>query len=165
MAKKKAIKPAAKDIDALIFKFGVLDAVATGIAARAKNARADADVVKAEVIALVDAWGVKHAEKSKRLEGDHNQATVTRGTRTDSVPEKIEELKAHLDKSKIPQLKERFFQEHTTYSLVAGPGEVLKTLDLKKKFREKLTAMLAACFKIETNNPSLKVVVVPAEKP
>lgn len=165
MAKKKAVKPPAEEIDALILKFGILDAVATGIAARAKNARADADAVKPEVIALVDLWGGKHTEKSKRLAGDHNTATVTRGTRTDSVPEKIDELKACLDKSGVPQLTERFFQEHVTYSLVNGPGEVLKTLELKKKFREKLQAMLNACFKINPNNPSLKVEVVPAAKP
>ena len=65
----------------------------------------------------------------------------------------------------MPGLVERFFRAHTTYSLVSGPDEVLRQLDLPARVRTKMTAVLKACFEIRTTGPSLKVEIVKVEKP
>jgi hypothetical protein len=120
---------------------------------------------KARLLVMVAAHGVKHAEKSMRLSGVHNQATVTRGTRVDTLPAGVAGLKAYVDQSEIPGIAAMFFVEHTTYSLVAGPAAVLKTLDLGGRIRARLTTLIALCFDIKSNAPSLKIDAIAAAKP
>jgi hypothetical protein len=121
--------------------------------------------VKARLVAMVAAHGARHAEKSMRLSGDHNQATVTRGTQAEIQPDGVAELKAYLDKIKIPDITKMFFTERISYSLVAGPAEVLKTLTLGSRTRIKMTALVASCFKIKSNAPALKIEAIAAAKP
>jgi hypothetical protein len=128
-------------------------------------ASAVAEEVKGRLVAMVAAHGLKHAEKSMRLSGEHNRATVTRGTRVEMLAAGVDNFKANLDKSEIPGIAGKFFTEHVSYSLVAGPAEVLKTLELGARIRTKLTALIALCFEIKTNAPSLKIEAVAAEKP
>jgi hypothetical protein len=120
---------------------------------------------KSRLLAMVAAHGARHAEKSMRLNGEHNQATVTRGTRVEVQPDRVAKLKTHLDQIEIPGIASLFFTEHISYSLVAAPAEVLKTLELGGRIRTKLTALIALCFKIKTNEPSLKIAAVAAAKP
>ena len=185
-----AIAPTPKQIDALILEHAAAQAdllsggaitkkpgeSAAELEARLKEwqkaaaekraaATAVAEEVKERLVAMVTAHGVKHAEKSMRLNGEHNRATVTRGTRVETVAAGVDNFKASLDKSKIPGISELFFTEHVTYSLVASPAEVLKTLDIGTRIRKKMTELIGLCFEVKTNAPSLKVETVAAAKP
>jgi hypothetical protein len=124
-----------------------------------------AEDVKGRLLAMVAAHGLKHTEKSVRLSGEHNRATVTTGTRSEVQPGAVDNLKAYLDKSEIPELAGRFFIEHISYSMVAGPSEVLKTLTLGARIRTRMTSLIALCFENKTNSPSLKIETVAAAKP
>jgi hypothetical protein len=128
-------------------------------------ATAKADEVKERLVATIKAYGVKHAEKSMRLSGEHNRATGTWGTRVETVTAGVSNLKEALGKSKIPGISEMFFTEHITYQLVASPAEVLKTIKLTQRMREKINSLIALCFEVKTNAPSLKVEAVAAAKP
>jgi hypothetical protein len=69
----------------------------------------------------------------------------------------VEKLRGYLSTTETPELAEEFFVPHTSYSLVSGPGEKLKTLTMGDRLRTKITGMLKACFDIKTSTPSLKV--------
>jgi hypothetical protein len=81
------------------------------------------------------------------------------------VAARVDELRGYLDKSKIPELSGRFFLQHISYSLVASPAEVLKTLKLGKRIREKIDTLLHLCFDSKATTPSLKIAAVEAVKP
>ena len=155
--------PKPKEIDALILKFSRLEAKLARVVVLKKLREERVAVVKAELVAMVQAYGAKHAEKSKRLVGLRNTATITTGTLVAVDDKAVDAFKSYLDGAELPGLRERFFTEQTTYQLVAAPAEVLKTLDLKGKIRTKLTALVSACFQIKTKAPSLKVDVVEAQ--
>lgn len=156
-------RPTPKAIDDLIFRYSVLQSAAIAAGVTAKKASADADVLKAEIIVMVQTHGVKHAEKSKRLVGRTNTATITTGTSLSVDDQAVDTFKAYLDKSELPELSARFFSERVTYQLVDAPTEVLKKLDLGTKIRNKCAALIGACFQIKTKAPSLKVDVVETE--
>jgi hypothetical protein len=129
------------------------------------GAAAKAGEVKTRLLAMVAEHGLRHAEKSMRLTGEHNRATVTTGTRVETVAAGVDAFKAGLERSKVPGIADLFFTPHVSYSLVAGPADVLKTLTLGTRLRTKLTALVALCFEIRTNAPSLKIDAVAAGKP
>jgi hypothetical protein len=181
--------PSRKQIDALILEYAAAQADLQSYGAvkrRAGETAADIEVrlkawskaageaqaaallvvvdAKTRLLALVAAHGARHAEKSMRLSGEHNQATVTRGTHVETRPAGVANLKAHLD-DKLPGIVELFFTEHISYSLVAGPAAVLKTLEIGERIRTKLTALIALCFEIKTKAPGLKIDAVAAAKP
>lgn len=157
--------PTPAQVDALIDEYAKAQQDAQAAATVAKVLTATQDEVKGRLVAMVEAFGVRHTEKSKRLVGLHNTATTTTGTRTSIDDGAVEKLRSYLGKEDLVQLHDRFFVTHTTYSLVSGPAEVLKTLDLGTKIRNKITSMLGLCFQIKTNAPSLKIATVEAEKP
>lgn len=159
------VKPRAQWIDAKIAEYQELKEKADVAGAAAKLAADAAGVVKAELTELVEKFGARHTEKSKKLAGVHNTATTTTATRVTIDAERVEELRVWLDKESLPDVAQRFFVEQKTYSLVEGPAEVLKTLTLGRRIQTKITAMLGLCFAIKTNAPSLKVEVVTPEKP
>ena len=74
-------------------------------------------------------------------------------------------FKAYLDKTYEPDLVARFFSAHVSYSLVDGPADVLRTMDLGKRAAAKIASMVALCFNISTKSPSLKVETITPEKP
>jgi hypothetical protein len=161
---KEMPRPTPKAIDDLIFKYSVLQTAAIAAGKTAKKATEDADLVKADIIVMVQSFGVKHAEKSKRLVGRNNTATITTGTMLSVDDTAVNTFKAYLDKSELPDISQQFFSENITYQLVDAPAEVLKKLDLGTKIRNKITTLLGACFQIKTKAPSLKVDVVEPEK-
>lgn len=160
-----SVAPTPKQIDALIDEFAKAQSVAMATAAIAKTDSAAAGEIKVRLTAMVEAHGFRHTEKSKRLIGLHNTATTTTATRVSVDDGAVEELRTYLGKQDIPQLSERFFVAHTTYSLVSGPQDVLKTLSLGKRIHEKISSLLGLCFQIKTNTPSLKIETVTPEKP
>lgn len=185
-----AIVPTPREIDALILEHAAAQAElqsAGAIKQRAGESAADiesrlkawqataaetrtaatkvAEEVKGRLLAMIAQHGQKHAEKSMRLNGEHNRATATTATRVETLAAGVDGLKAHLDKSKIPGIACMFFTQHITYSLVASPAETLKTLKLGKRLREKLQAMIGLCFEVKTNAPSLKIETTAAAKP
>lgn len=157
MSETQPVAPSGKKIDDLIFRYSVLKAAVDAADATKKKAQADADVLKAEVIALVKQFGAKHAEKSKRLTGLRNTATITIGSVTTIVDAAVELFRKYLLNLNRPGLVSLFFTETTTYQLVGSPREVVKTLDVPAKTREKLTTLLAVCFDTKSKEPSLKV--------
>lgn len=157
MGEVTAVKPKPQAIEDLIFRYSVVKAALDLADEAKKKAQADVDVVKAEVVTLVKAFGAKHAEKSLRLTGLRNTATITIGTVTTVVAAAVELFRKYLLKLGIPGLVGLFFIETTTYQLVGSPAEVVKTLDVPKKTRTRLITLLALCFDTKSKEPSLKV--------
>jgi hypothetical protein len=160
-----ALVPTPKAIDKLANEYAEAQAIVTKHETELKAEKATADEIKGRLIAMVQAFGGKHAEKSLRLAGLHSTNTVTIGTQVSVDPVAVEEFRGYLNKQEIPDLSSRFFTEHVTYSLVNGPTDVLAKLDLPARIRTKMSALLGLCFKITTKNPSLKVEIEPSAKP
>jgi hypothetical protein len=157
--------PTPTEIDALVREYtasAAAVAFASGMLSTANKAQGE---IKLRLIALVENWGFRHTEKSKRLLGAHSTATTTTGTFLSVDAAAVNAFKAYLDSSKMPNLSTRFFSAHTSYSLVDGPVDVLRTLDLGKRVATKIASMVGLCFKISTKAPSLKVESVASEKP
>lgn len=157
--------PTKKKIDELVNEYAKAQNEATAAKTAASVAAGLADAVKVRLVAMVETFGVRHTEKSKRLYGLHNFATTTTGTRTSIDDEAVETLRTYLQKEDLLEISGRFFVAHTTYSLVDGPQEVLKTLSLGTRIRNKISSLLGQCFQIKTNAPSLKVETVEPESP
>jgi hypothetical protein len=149
--------PTPKAIDELIAEYADAKSKVDAAAAAAKITSDAAGEIKDRLTAMVEKWGARHTEKSKRLAGQHNTATTTTATRVSIVDEAVEKMRGYLASSKTPELAGEFFEAHTSYSLVSGPAEKLKTLTMGVRLRRKVTEMLQACFEIKTNAPSLKV--------
>ena len=165
MSEVQETAPTPKEIDALIREFAAAQSEAAALGATAKVLNEKAGEIKVRLTAMVEQFGVRHTEKSKRLAGEHNTATTTTATRVAIDDEAVERFRAYLGKSELPELSGKFFREVISYSIVAAPAEVLKTLTLGARIRTKITALLGLCFQIKTNNPSLKVDVVEPARP
>jgi hypothetical protein len=157
--------PTPQQIDALAREYSAAQGVVATRKEELKAATEAADQVKEKVIEMVRSFGGRHTEKSLRLAGLHSVSTVTTATLVQTDPDAIDKFRGYLGKQEIPGLAERFFQSHVTYSLVTGPSEVLKTLDLPARIRTRITALLGLCFTVGTKSPSLKVDLATAEKP
>jgi hypothetical protein len=159
--------PSREAVDALVLEYEAAQTAyveASGASTAAAIAQAE---VKARLVLMVETHGFRHTEKSKRLVGLHNTATTTTGTRVSIDSAAVDALRSYLDTDPgVPsQLSTRFFTSSVSYSMVAGPGEVLKTLTLGKRLRTKITSLLGLCFQVKTNAPSLKIETVTPEKP
>jgi hypothetical protein len=161
MADKSETAPTLKQIDKLIaeYKWAQDDVAAT--AAVAKTSSEAAAVIKVELTAMVEQYGARHTEKSKKLAGLHNSAITTTATRVSIDDAKVEELREYLVTTERPELAEQLFSAHTSYALVSSPDEKLKTLTVGASLRAKMTRMIKACFEIKTGTPSLKVELAP----
>lgn len=157
--------PSKKKIDKLVNEYAEALRDATAAKTAAKIAAGIAEMKETELTGIVQAFGVRHTEKSKRLYGLHSFAMTTTGTRTTIDDDAVETFRTYLEKKELIELSGRFFVAQTTYSLVEGPQEVLKTLDLATKIRDKISSLLGLCFKIKTNEPSLKIEIVQPETP
>jgi hypothetical protein len=156
--------PTPAQADALIDDYAKVHSDAQAAATLAKMTAGVADEVKGRLVAMVEAHGFRHTEKSKRLKGLHNTATTTTATRVSVDDAAVETFRNYLAERELAEISGRFFVEHVSYSLVQGPQEVLKTLSLGKRIREKVASLLGLCFQIKTNAPSLKIeTVTPAE--
>lgn len=157
--------PTPAQVDALVKKYSDAKENSDAAKAAASVMSAVTEEAKAELVMVVESFGFRHTEKSKRLNGLHSIATTTTGTRTTIDDAAVETFREYLAKKELVELSGRFFVAHTTYSLVEGPSQVLMTLSLGKKMREKIDSLIHLCFKIMTNAPSLKVETVAALKP
>jgi hypothetical protein len=149
--------PTPKQVDKLIAEYATALAIAVAQAEAALVFTDAAAELKVSLTAMVERWGGRHTEKSKRLAGLHNTATTTTATTVSIVAAAVGKLREYLGTSATPELAEEFFEAQTTYSLISGPTEKLKTLPMPARLRTKITRMLGACFEIKTKNPSLKV--------
>jgi hypothetical protein len=155
--------PTRAQVDALVNEYAKAHSEAMAVGTAAKVAQGLADEVKGRLVTMVETYGFRHTEKSKRLAGTHNTATTTTATRVCIDDEAVETFRTYLGDRELTELAGRFFVAHTSYSLVEGPAEVLKTLSLGKRIREKIASLLGLCFKIKTNAPSLKIETVTVE--
>lgn len=128
----------------------------------AEAAKTKADELKGELTELVERFGFQHTDKSKRLVGNHHMATTTTATKVNIVDAAVEKFRGFLQGEKLKGLAGHFFVARTTYSLVDAPGEVLKGLQVATPLRNKISGMIAQCFEIKVNNPSLKIETTPA---
>jgi glutamine synthetase type III len=160
MKETTAKAPTPAQVDALVSEYAKAKSDSDAAATVAKVAGGLTDEVKGRLVTMVEAFGTRHAEKSKRLKGLHNTATTTTATRVTVDDTAVETFRGYLDKQELVELSGRFFVAHTTYTLVEGPAEVLKTLSLPKRIREKIASLIGLCFQIKTNAPSLKVETV-----
>jgi hypothetical protein len=157
--------PSAKEVDKLVEEFAAAQLVASTAGEAFRAANELAGEVKARLVAMVEAHGFRHTEKSKRLAGLHTTATTTTATRVSIDDAAVEHFRGYLAACEFPELAKQFFVAHTSYSLVQGPGEVLKGLELAKRVRTKIAALVGLCFQVKTNAPSLKIDVAEAVKP
>lgn len=164
-AAPRITQPTPKQIDALCAKYEAALAEADSAAGILKDKSAAAGALKASLIELTQVFGFRHTEKSNRLVGIHSFAQTTTATRVETVSAAVDAFKAYLESSHSPALIGRFFKAHTTYSLIAGPAEVLASLELPTRIRTKMKSLIDACFTIKTSSPSLKVETVTAAKP
>jgi hypothetical protein len=153
-------QPTRAQVDGLVKRYAEAKAEADAIGAVLKMKSAAADKIKAELVELVETFGFRHTQKSKRLAGDHSHATTTKATRVTIDDAAVETFRSYLAERELTEISGRFFVEHVSYSLVEGPQEVLKTLSLGKRIREKVESLLGLCFKIKTNAPSLTIETV-----
>ncbi len=158
-------RPSAKEIDALIAKYAEAQGELQSADAEKKAKSEAADQLKAKLVAMVEAFGERHTEKSKRLAGAHNTATTTTGTLVQIDDAAVDKLKAALETAEVPQLREKFFSEKITYQLVQGPEDVLRTIELPARLRTRISGLLKGCFRIATRAPSLKVEAMAAARP
>jgi hypothetical protein len=149
--------PTPEQIDQLIAEYAAAKSDAEIMAAELATKADFADGIKARLTAIVERWGGRHTEKSRRLAGLHNMATTTTATRVSIDDAAVEKLRTYLATTKRPELSQEFFVAHTSYSLVTSPDEKLTTLTMGARLRTKITVMLKGCFKIKTSAPSLKV--------
>jgi hypothetical protein len=152
--------PTPAQVDALVNEYAQAQSDAAAAATAAAVAAGLSDEVKQRLVAMVKTFGFRHTEKSLRLAGNHNRATITTGTRTTVDAAAVEKFRTYLGKQELTEISGRFFVEHVSYSLVEGPQEVLKTLSLGKRIRDKAASLIALCFQIKTNAPSLKIETV-----
>lgn len=160
------VPPTPAEIDSLAREYASTSAAvafATGMLGTANRAHSE---TKVRFIAMVEAFGFRHTEKSKRLLGAHSIATTTTGTLLTVNGTAVTTFKEYLDTcGHTPALTDRFFQAHTSYSLVDGPADVLRTLDLPKRIATKIASLVGLCFNVTTKAPSLKVENFVTEKP
>jgi hypothetical protein len=147
-------------LDQLLLKYSEKDAEIEKLATQAKPIAAELRVLKEEIIAQVKAYGAKHAEKSKRLTGVRNTATITIGTSNIVDDDAVEKLKAFLEKQEIVGLREKLFTETVTYQLVDDPAEAVKKLNVGARMLSRIVILLALCSKPVPKVPSLKVEIV-----
>lgn len=152
-------RPTPAAVDALIEEYADAQALAAAAGDGFRVANELASRVKERLVPMVLTFGVPHAKKSMRLCGTRNTATTTTATPTVIVPGAVETFRTYLEKKALPILG-MFFIAHTTYTLVAAPAEVLKTLNLRGKVLAKMKSLIGLCHEVKTNAPSLKVDVV-----
>jgi hypothetical protein len=156
--------PAPAEIDAMIAEYAEAQRVATAARTASSVMQEAADKVKVRLVEMVETYGRRHTEKSKRLEGNHHKATTTTATCVVTDPVAIDELHGYLTKKDLVELEGKLFVKQVTYSLVASPDEVLRSVSLATRIRAKVTSLVKGCFKITTRAPSLKVDVAEVEK-
>jgi hypothetical protein len=162
-ASRRAPTPA--QVDALVKKYADAKELSDAAKAAAQVMTAKTDEVKAELVQMVETFGRPYTQSSKRLSGLHNTATTTTAKRTLIDDDAVEGLRGYLEAQKLTEISGRFFIAHTTYSLVEAPAEVLKTLSLAKRVREKVASLIGLCLHVKTNAPSLKIETVNAVAP
>jgi hypothetical protein len=158
MAAANETAPTPNQVDALIVEYAKAKKAAAADAAVAKISSDAADEVKGRLTTMVEQWGSRHTEKSKRLLGlNGNFATTTTATPTVIVPEAVDKFLAFLRTKAMSRFLKRFFKRQVVYSMVAAPAEVLRNMKLEDEDRETLTPMVAMCFEVKKNAPGLKV--------
>lgn len=156
--KETEVAPTPQQVDELIAECAAARKTAAAEKAVAKLSSAAADAIDDKLTAMVEQWGGRHTEKSKRLAGlDGNTATTTTATPTVIVPEAVDKLFVFLKVKAMARYLGHFFHRQITYSIVAAPAEVLEKLKLSDTIRETLTPLVAMCFKVTKNAPGLKV--------
>ena len=155
--------PTPAQVDALVNRYAEAQHIADEAGAAAKVKQAAAYEIKGHLTAMVESFGFRHTEKSKRITGLHTVATTTTATRVSIDDAAVETFRGYLEGQELTELAGRFFISHTSYSLVEGPQEVLKSLSLGKRVRDKISSLIGLCFQVKTNAPSLKIEVTAAE--
>jgi len=174
-------QPSAADLDAVAAETAIrqatvaptlteIDSAIARFEAAQENARAAAKIVddeKAKLIFLVQSYGSvpAHAEQSKRLVGTHNEATITWSTSFTVSETGVDVLHLYLAENCMSSLFGRFFAPVTKYKMVEGARDVLKTLTLSNRHREKIAQLVGLAIDVKTSAPSLKVKTIQPEKP
>ena len=133
----------------------------------AKAADKAVDDEKAKLMFLVEHFGSvpAHAEQSKRLIGVHTEATITWSTSFVVNEPGVEQLRDYLFGQNLGGLFGRFFAPVTKHKMVDGARDVLKTLTLSNRVRERIASLVGLAIDVRTSAPSLKVKTVQPEKP
>lgn len=156
--------PAPRQIDALIEAYASLQSALLEQRAVQRELQEQCDERKAELLELIEAYGVEHTGKSRRLQGLHHSAMATVGTLVQVDDQACESFRGYLEKTLPGGIAERFFSRHVTYQIVKGPDEVLRSLELPARVRNKVSELVRACFRVTAKAPSLRVDLADIEK-
>lgn len=156
--------PSAKQIDKMIKEYATMQTAILAQKAVVATLQEQSDGRKQELLDLIEKHGFSHTEKSKRIKGVHHMATATTATLVQVDDEACDKFRTFLTEKVDPKLTDRFFSQRVTYQLVGGPGEVLRSLELPARIRVKMMALVQACVRVTTKDPSLKVDVAELQK-
>lgn len=156
--------PSARQIDALIEEYAALQSALLKERATQRTIQEKCDERKAELLEVIEGFGVDHTEKSRRIQGLHHSAMATVGTLVQVDDAACESFREYLERTLPGEVAEKFFCRHVSYQIVKGPDEVLRSLDLPTRVRNKVSELVRACFRVTAKAPSLRVELADVEK-
>ena len=130
-------------------------------------AKAVHETCKLGLIAVVEAHGnvPAGADKSKRVSGRRNEATITRGTTIEINEDGVAELERYLDDKQLPTLFHQLFATCTKHMLLKGAAELLPTVQIRKPEHDRISTLFGQCITAKPKAPALKVTLITPEKP
>jgi hypothetical protein len=119
-----------------------------------KNQGADLDKLHVALIELVRAFGGKHAEKSKLLQGIEWELMATFGESHGIDANAVERLRLALKDAGKTKLLKKLFTEEKSWRLAPNAAEILRS---EGKLPDELAMAALACFTFTPSTPRLDV--------
>ena len=159
-AKDEALRPSPQQIDELAMRYET----AKLNVAYERDALA---LIEDEAVRLVQLWGIvpPHAEKSRRLLGQHAEFTVTKSDVLTINDDRVETLKEALEANGHGDYFNKLFCLRSKYEVVEGAETALKSESLPKRLSEKVLNLWGRCITVKAKKPSLKVTIADPAKP
>ncbi|MFP5268477.1 MAG: hypothetical protein ACLGQU_14080 [Acidobacteriota bacterium] len=156
--------PAPRQIDALIEEYAALQSSLLQQRDVQRSLQEKCDERKAKLLEWIEAYGVHHTGKSCRLHGLHHSAVATTATLVQVDEAACDAFRGYLEKTLPEGAAERFFTRQVSYHIVKGPDEVLRTLELPARIRNRVSELVRACFRVTAKAPSLRVDLAGVER-
>lgn len=116
-----------------------------------------------QIIALVEQHGSvpKRATKSKRVEGDEYQCTLSKGHSVDVITARVEDFRRWMKSQNLLRVFRKLFKRESVFVLQEDAQQLVSTLasgaDLDSKVAGELLRLFYLSLSISDNSPYLKV--------
>lgn len=132
-----------------------------------KNAEMDVAALEEELLDMVRRFGVvpPHAEKSRRLNGQLAEITLTKADTLTVNHDRVETLKEALEANGYGDFFKKLFTLRSKWEVVEGAEGALKTDWMPKRLSEKILNLWGRCINVKAKKPSLKVILANPAKP